>query len=101
MSHTWYEWDVEIVSDDDFEDILDHDFRDTYAEVKAGSSAASGVFTRLVLVRHVETDDAWREDSWAYVEDGKLPEHFEDAYGNKATKVPARFHQEVARHEHP
>ena len=47
-----------------------------------------------VLVR---TDDDNR--AWAYVEDGKLPEFFLDAYNSEYRKVPKKFHDEVAKVE--
>jgi hypothetical protein len=34
--------------------------------------------------------------SWAYIEDGKLPEYFTDAYGEETAKVPAKYHREIA-----
>jgi hypothetical protein len=88
-----YEWDVETI--DLNGDIQDHDHRNTYAEVLSVSMRAppvSGEKHAIVLVRD---DDNGR--SWAYMENGKLPEYFEDAYQQEVAKVPKRFHAEVAR----
>lgn len=57
-----------------------------------GSLSEEGMTSRIVLVRD---DDKGR--SWAYLEDGELPSHFEDAYGVKVAKVPGRFHEEVSK----
>ena len=85
-----YEWDVETV--DEFGDIQDHDhsetLRDYHLEVEAPN--------RLVLVRDSYTDYGL-DRSWAYVEDGKLPSHFEDAYGQKIRRIPKRFQFEMDR----
>lgn len=93
-----YEWDCETVAAGDseqFEDgeVIDHAHGATYKEVLAWSAAnppQAGFRHALVLVRD---DDEGR--SWAYVEDGKLPQYFTDADGADAAKVPQRFHREV------
>ncbi len=94
-----YEWDVETVQAAETQeyaagDILEHSHSDSYAEslneVRT-FAPHDGTGYRIVLVRD---DDAGR--SWAYMEDGKLPEFFEDAYGVETAKVPQRFHKEVA-----
>jgi hypothetical protein len=94
-----YEWDRETVADGDSEDyedgeIIDHCHAASYAEVLADSKEQppEGCRFEIVLVRD---DDNGR--SWAYVEDGKLPEFCKDAYDCNAGKVPKRFHDEVAR----
>ncbi len=78
---TYYEWDKERI--DEHGDIIDHDFADALKDLKN----REGI---LVLVR----DDPHGR-SWAYVEDGKLPEYFVDAFGNQTAKVPQRFHKEL------
>lgn len=93
-----YEWDVELCTaeeSDEYEEneVLDHTFCSSYAEaVQAASQVPEeGCKNVLVLVR---TDDNSR--AWAYLEDGKLPEYFSDAYGNDVAKVPQKYHKEVA-----
>lgn len=92
-----YEWDVETCLDMDSEgneDIVDHNHTESYAEALADfkQPAEEGTFKRIVLVRD---DDKCR--SWAYMEEGKLPEYFEDAYNQETVKVPKRFHDEVTK----
>lgn len=86
-----YEWDVETV--DEHDDIIDHFFQKDYAGVleELAKDDCPGLIKRAVLVRD---DDKGR--SWAYLEDGELPEYFENAYGEEAAKVPAKFIREVA-----
>jgi hypothetical protein len=81
-----YEWDIETTDGDG--DIIDHNHRDRLnqyykEELEDGD---------LVLVR---TDLEGR--SWAYVENGKLPEYFLDSFGVTIAKVPKRFHQELEK----
>lgn len=96
-----YEWDIETLDVDwagnDDPDILDHDHRDTLAEfphellVKA-ISGDHGL--RLVLVRDDHKDGDIQDRSWAYVENGRLPERF--TYCPEIGKpVPARFVREL------
>lgn len=88
----YYEWDVEEV--DVNEDIQHHNHTASYVEAKriAETPDEIGMTSRIVLVRD---DDKGR--AWAYMEDGKLPEHFEDAHGVEIAKVPKRFNAEVER----
>lgn len=92
----YYEWDVEEV--DEHDDITDHNHTTSYAEAKRINDLSSdaGTTSRIVLVRD---DDNTRTGcrSWAYLEDGELPEYFEDAHGVEIAKVPKRFHAEVAK----
>lgn len=92
-----YEWDVEEQTAHESEgfeegEVLEHWHSDTYAEAKknAAREPDPGTVHKIVLVRD---DDEGR--SWAYMENGKLPEYFEDAYGQPHAKVPKRFHAEV------
>ena len=91
--NAFYEWDVEVCTDDEFEDIEDHLFQRDYAgclkELQQGATY-DGTKKRIVLVRDDE-----KGRSWAYLEDGKLPEHFLDAYSNETAKVPKQFRDEV------
>ena len=97
-----YEWDVETQTDGEsegFEDgeVLDHDFRDNYAqclEIASGTPEPGQKFV-IVLVRDSLRGFCGR--AWAYVENGKLPEYFTDADGADDAKVPQKFHSEVAR----
>jgi len=96
----YYEWDVEEIDEND--DIQDHYHCDSYASAKAINEAVPAEGTSMtsciVLVRD---DDNTRTGcrSWAYLEDGKLPEYFEDAHGVEIAKVPKRFHAEIAKHD--
>ena len=94
-----YEWDVEeqaarATAQVEAGEVLEHWHSATYSEAAqhAASEPAPDVVHVVVLVRD---DDNCR--AWAYMEDGKLPEYFEDAYGQPHAKVPKRFHAEVAR----
>lgn len=92
-----YEWDVEIVCTvdcDEYEadEILEHNHTDSYKDAVrfAKSEPPSNCMYAIVLVRD---DDRGR--SWAYLDNGRLPVNFLDAYDRPTAKVPARFHKEV------
>jgi hypothetical protein len=94
-----YEWDCETQTTQETDEheageVIDHRHGESYAQVAAfaAETAPPGTQYALVLVRD---DDAGR--SWAYVENGKLPEFFHDADGAQGARVPKRFHAEVAR----
>lgn len=94
-----YEWDVEECAAKDSEDyeegeIMEHWFQESYAGVvkQLTEAPAEGFRWDSVLV----CDDG-ESRSWAYMVDGKLPTHFEDAYQHPTRKVPQRFHDEVAK----
>jgi hypothetical protein len=94
-----YEWDVETHTATETEEheageVLDHDHRDSYAQCLhvASQPAPEGCRFAIVLVRD---DDSGR--SWAYLEEGKLPSHFINAYGIDVAKVPLQYHREVER----
>lgn len=92
-----YEWDVESLEG---EDVLDHDHRDTFAEAIAAEKISQNFreTTRICLVRDIwDYDHGLQERTWAYLEDGKLPEHFEDSGGRMSSRVPQRFHQEISK----
>lgn len=93
MQNASMEWLVETV-EHEHDDIADLDHYRSYAEVKAATVDEPGddQFYRIGLVRTTDGGDR----SWAYMENGTLPERFSDAYGNDAVKVPARYHGEVA-----
>jgi hypothetical protein len=96
-----YEWDCEEVAAIDLPDkekseVIDHFHSETFVEALARSKTEPGenLEWRIVLVR--DNDDAQKgQRSWAYLEDGVLPESFEDAFGQPTAKVPARFVSEV------
>lgn len=88
-----YEWDIEHL--DRFGDIIDHEFVDKYPGTRDFDETGQVV----VLVKSYARGLSGREDSffiedrtWAYIDNGKLPEEFEDG-----TRVPVRFHAEVKR----
>jgi len=74
--------------------VIDHRFCESYAQAKeiAALPTDDGTRNEIVLVR----DDDY-ERSWAYIEGGKIPDHFTDANGCDCVKVPKRFNAEVAR----
>lgn len=92
-----YEWDCETVADGDsadYEDgeVLDHSHAATYREAaEFAKTPEAGTRYEIVLVR----DDS-EGRSWAYMDGGKLPEHFTDASGKVRAKVPQRFRREMA-----
>jgi hypothetical protein len=97
-----YEWDVEILTACESEqyeenEVLDHHFQDSFADCikELAQPLEEGLRRAVVLVCD---DDNGR--SWAYLEDGKLPEYFVDAYQNQARKVPQKFHKEVSNNKY-
>ncbi len=88
-----YEWDAESITDDEWEEVADHNHGETAMYVLQ-AQPLDGHRKHICLVR----DANEREDrSWAYLEDGKLPEWFEDASGRKTARVPKRFHEELRK----
>jgi hypothetical protein len=99
-----YEWAVECV--DEFDDVQDIYFADSYAEAVASqtSEAESDVYSevRIALVRTEGNDDDginWR--GYSYVRDGALEPQFSTYHpdgrpANDGPDVPQRFHKEVA-----
>ena len=91
MTKVSYEWIVETL--DEHGDIEDVCQWDNFAEALKAQKGTGGR-SDLVLVR-----DVWQDDGnlvcreWAYIKDGKLPEHF--GVGQSGTPVPKRFHREV------
>lgn len=77
----WYEWDYEQFEADE---IIDHDHADKLTQFNRPLEPDE----RLVLVR----DDDHNYRGWAYVENGELPERFDNGF-----KVPKRFHKELAK----
>jgi hypothetical protein len=91
-----YEWVIETLEgpDDDEVEIVDVDHADTYAE--AADRAARCAFARIALVRDAEAAGGF-DRAWAYVEQGRLPEWLEDAFGRRAAKVPSRYRAQFER----
>jgi hypothetical protein len=91
-----YEWDVELIDvhPGGEDDVIDHFHQASYAGCmkQAAEPLDGGEHWAIVLVCD---DDKGR--AWAYLTDGKLPTHFEDALGGATRNVPQRFHDEVAR----
>jgi len=97
----FYEWDIEEVIDyhDGDNDIQNHLHQPNFEVLRLELSTLKEYVTPAGHVHYdpvlVCDDDQGR--SWAYIEDGKLPEFFEDAYQCRTRKVPKRFHKEIAR----
>ena len=95
-----YEWDCETVASIDTDefaegDVIEHAHAPTLRETLKWARDVPlepGTRYEIVLVRD---DDEGR--SWAYLEDGALPEYFLDAYNHRVAKVPKRFQAETAR----
>lgn len=94
-----YEWDLETF-DPATGDILDHHHADKLIDLPWPSTPGE----RLVLIRNVGNNyDGIADRSWAYVDESRmLPAEFSipDADGierETGTKVPQRFHREIAR----
>jgi len=104
----YFEWDCEEVADGESEQYedeepIDHYHASAYAEVLDQSLEAppTGSKYRIVLVRdRLDKYDSLVCRSWAYLEDGKLPEYFTDAYNIQTAKVPEKFHNEIKRRSH-
>ena len=90
-----YEWTVEFLEDDD---IVDSFFGDTLlAALRHAGDTPAGCAKRLAVVRdRFDSAESLVCRSWAYMDDGKLPERFVDACNHETAKVPARFYKEVA-----
>lgn len=98
----FYEWQVELVQyypDDpepDLHDIIDQYPQETFAEcmkfIKDPPDEPHQKWD-IVLVRNNDTGR-----SWAYLEDGVMSTHFEDAYGREVSIVPKRFLAEVIKY---
>jgi hypothetical protein len=103
-----YEWDVEKIElfEDGEDEVFDHDHSDKLDRYvsEALDQKEPGFEFRLVLVRD-DDSSAILGRTWAYAyphpkskyEELHLPEYFVDAFGHEETKVPKRFHEEIAR----
>ena len=90
-----YEWAVEELDGlDPDADIIDVHHVSSYAEALAWQGRYD--ISRIVLIRDRPADFGYLDRSWAYVEDGKLPERF-TYHPESGVLVPAKFHNEVRR----
>lgn len=95
----FYEWLVEelVEVDGDIQDVNHHsDARSMLVEVKGLEAEAKPVSYGIVRDRFNAYGDLECR-SWAYVVDGELPTHFEDAGGAEVAKVPAKFVREFSK----
>ena len=97
-----YEWVIETV--DQFNDIQDVNHADSFDEAKqraAGVSVPENGRVEIGIVRNRWSDfDGDLEDrTWAYIDNGALPSHFQTAGGAQACKVPEKFRREVSHFE--
>jgi len=90
-----YEWTVETLEEDD---IVESEFADNYEQaLRIAANPLADYSVRIGIVR--DRYDCYEDlvcRSWAYIESGKLPEYFVDGRGVETTKVPRRFHKQVA-----
>lgn len=87
-----YEWVMEEIENREG-DIIDPQFCDTLKEALAIEPDEKALRVEIALVRFEGNEfDGIRLREYAYLNDGKLPEEFEDGY-----KVPKRFHDEVKK----
>ena len=98
QNYTYYEWDNELTRKhgEDFE-IIDHDHSDICLGLPDSTPNEYGEFQVLVLVRNVVRNWDLSDRTWAYVKNGQLPEFFQDAWQRDDSKVPQRFHKELAK----
>lgn len=99
-NRTQYEWDIELylVQDGEDGDVLDHSHAVSLTEFSPQQISdailrveVDGRAPRLVLVRDYGGDlEGLKSRQWAYVEEKKLPETFD----NEAA-IPARFRKEL------
>ena len=84
-----YEWDAEEIAPRTGE-VVDHNHSDKLNDGYFTNDILTSPDYALVLVRDDYEDEALIKRSWAYVENGKLPDTFEGEH-----KVPKRFHKEL------
>jgi hypothetical protein len=97
MTKQHIEWLLEeLVDGSEDADIHDVSHADSYAGIMALAKGCEHCRIGLVI-------DKWNaalmsdDRGWAYIVDGKLPERFTDAGGVEMVKVPAKYHNELAR----
>lgn len=93
-----HEWIIELLEDatDPDGDIVDTIAFDTLKDALHFMTGDDNC--RLVLVRNVGGEvEGLTDRLWAYVGDGKLPDYFEDGGAETAIRVPAKFHNDLAR----
>jgi hypothetical protein len=88
-----YMWVVEILGETSGE-VIEKNHQFSYA--KACKFAKNLQSFNIGIVRDIYDDEECLYDrSWAYIEDGELPEYFIDEYGIEVAKVPPRFHKQM------
>jgi len=92
---TSYEWDVETI--DEHGDIQDHDHFDKLKDSYFFHDEINERTLELVLVRDTWNAMGQSVRTWAYMVNKKMPEFFQDAYQNNATKVPQRYLNEFQK----
>jgi hypothetical protein len=108
IRRVYYDWVIETVTDDEYEDIIDLSHASVLREYSPQELHAAltnkkditrydgedcPVFTRLALKRDMGCEAEGIEDRrYAYVVDGILSETFEEG-----GKVPERFRKELAK----
>lgn len=95
MANIDYEWSVEtIVDDEEDETVEEIDHFESYQEaltfIQIAEPAVPGGRFSIVLVKEYYDTGDFR--AWATVEDGVMPEEFDDE-----SKVPKRFIKEVEK----
>jgi hypothetical protein len=96
-----YEWVLETL--DENGDVGDVDHPETYEEALFRRKLIDGPADIGVVKNYLSADGSTVERAWAYVREQPkswafwaLPEFFEDSRGRRDSKVPQRFHAEVA-----
>lgn len=99
-----YEWDVETVTTTDTvefeaEEVVEHRHFNTFSEAyhEASKDAGLGFRHDIVLVRDGPYGRSWAHLIIPVGDAYYLMDSFYDADGTRATLVPARFHDEVAK----
>ena len=99
-----YEWDCETQANGDSADhedgeTVEHSHGVSFRDVTEWAKkypCAPGYKYVIVLVRDADCGPFETGRTWAHMAYGQLPVFFTNVSGNNATKVPQRFHREVA-----
>ena len=88
-----YEWVVEAWEDSE---VVETEYYATYRDARRAHNADTerGKLVTIALLRDHSDDGRL----WAYLtDDGLLPEHFTNSWGQPDCKVPAKYRNEVTR----